>query len=305
MKRQLFLMVISGLCILVLGQPVLAGSIAGPESCQDILNANPAAMDGDYVIYPGYQMFTVYCHNMDGTPSEYLSLVNTGGDRNFSQYTAGGYSQGQDVVTHYSKVRLDPKTLIVNVNDSTFATSNGGQIISGPGGGPVTEMNYAVAADCRATDSSTGRANIDLTGTPFAVNDTFVPDGYRPAGTATFSSDDQVVDLTGGGYCGWNAAGTRHDLYSPFGTTDYYPNNDVLSLQYVGPFLVIINGCNTGVVDVGGLNEAIAYEAANARNHGQFVSGVSELTNLWKKTGLITEAEKGMIVSCAGQADIP
>lgn len=33
---------------------------------------------------------------MAGTPSEYLSLVNTGGDFNFAQYTGGGGSPGSD-----------------------------------------------------------------------------------------------------------------------------------------------------------------------------------------------------------------
>lgn len=39
--------------------------------------------------------------------------------------------------------------------------------------------------------------------------------------------------------------------------------------------------------------------ADNASNHGQFVSCVSLLTNTWKEAGLITGAQKGLIMSCA------
>jgi len=52
--------------------------------CAAIRAANPAAADGDYIISPGGNTFTVYCHDMAGAPREYLTLVNTGGGRNYS-----------------------------------------------------------------------------------------------------------------------------------------------------------------------------------------------------------------------------
>src|SRR4051812_22004455 len=52
--------------------------------CAAIHAANPSAPDGDYIISPGGNTFTVYCHDMAGTPREYLTLVNTGGGRNYS-----------------------------------------------------------------------------------------------------------------------------------------------------------------------------------------------------------------------------
>jgi hypothetical protein len=49
-----------------------------------------------------------------------------------------------------------------------------------------------------------GGANIDLTGTPFEVApDQFVAKGYLPNGTIQYSSGNQVVNVTGGGNCGW------------------------------------------------------------------------------------------------------
>ncbi len=181
-----------------------------PETCQDIRDADPSAGDGDYEIYPNGNMFTVYCHDMSGTPSDYLTLVNTGGNFNYGQYTAGGASFGSTVRTNYSKVRLDPINLLVNIGDQTFASSVG----SLSHGGPVTSMSLGTAAACISGWNAAGRANVDLTGTPFFVNDTFSVGGNDAAGAATFSAGNQVVNVTGGGYCGWNLPSLW--AYNPF-----------------------------------------------------------------------------------------
>ncbi|MBN1138299.1 MAG: tandem-95 repeat protein [Anaerolineae bacterium] len=184
---------------------VQAGSIpaqqlSGPASCRDIRAADPTAEDGEYTIYPQGKVFAVYCHDMAGTPSEYLSLVNTGETSNFAQYTAGGSSPGTNVRTTYDRVRIDPYTLLVDIGDQTFAHSMGslthGTIV-------VTSMPYGVAADCLDWGSDDGVANIDLRGTPFAVSEPFLLGGYEAAGQAVFNASSQVVDLVGGGYCGW------------------------------------------------------------------------------------------------------
>ena len=76
------------------------------------------------------------------------------------------------------------------------------------------------------------------------------------------------------------------------------------------PVMVMIDGCDTGVVDQASdgcntISEGIAQCAADPRNHGEFVKCVSHLTNGLKKAGCITGEEKGRIVSCAARADIP
>lgn len=182
---------------------------ARPGNCAEVLAANPCATDGEYVIEPAAgKAFTVYCHGMaGGAPAEYLSLAYTGGDSNFSQYTAGGASYGTDVRTSYAKVRIDPATLLVDVFDTTFASSTGAlcHSVSWPGCQPnVTWYPYAEAADCVWFGSASGLGNVNLAGTPFWVDDTFTPVGYYPGGSATFSATRQVVDITGGGYCGGN-----------------------------------------------------------------------------------------------------
>ncbi len=203
-----------------------------PESAADIVAANPDAPDGVYAIYPNGQMFDVYCYDMAGTPKEYLELIYLGSGFNFGQYTAGGASPGTSVRTNYEKVRLDPATLLVDIGDQTFATSTG-SLPHGPT--QVTSMPYGVAMSCVSPYNAAGIANIDLRGTPFNVVDTFVVGGYLPAGDATFSSDYQVVDITGGGYCGWN---TPHPyMYDPFNAQGGFH----LDLGYIGPWQVTID----------------------------------------------------------------
>jgi hypothetical protein len=73
---------------------------------------------------------------------------------------------------------------------------------------------------------------------------------------------------------------------------------------------LIIDGCDSGIanqpLDGGGtMNDLIANCAADAANHGAFVSCVSHLTNTWKKEGLIDGQDKGAIQRCAAQANIP
>jgi Thrombospondin type 3 repeat len=73
---------------------------------------------------------------------------------------------------------------------------------------------------------------------------------------------------------------------------------------------VNIDGCDSGVPngvleDGTTFMDAILECAANASNHGDFVSCVSHLTNTWKAAGLITGAQKGAIIDCASGAAIP
>ncbi|MBM7775009.1 hypothetical protein JOD54_005213 [Actinokineospora baliensis] len=180
------------------------------DSCAALRAAVPVAADGNYTLATDRNLVGVYCHDMAGNPREYLNLAFTGSAANFSQYTAGGASPGSNVRTSFTKLRLDPKTLTVDINDTTFAGSTGALT---HGSDRVTSVAYAVAMACGA-GSTTGQGNIDLRGTAFTVASTFAPGGSAPFGTATPSSDGQVVGLTGGGYCGWNAPSAG--VYNPY-----------------------------------------------------------------------------------------
>ncbi len=220
-----------------------------PTRCQDIARAHPGASDGLYFLFPPSNPagFRIYCHDMAGTPREYLQLINTGDNVNFAQF--GGESSAPPVAvvtTYYTRIRLDPETLLVDISDQTFATSTGEDCCIGPT--VVTSVPYGTASDCLASFSQAGRANIDLTGTPFQVNDTFGVSGHAGRGSVNGQTGDdlafddvfpmfpvlgQVVNLTGGGSCGGTHPLPRPAAFPPVNTTGGF----ILQLQYIGPDL--------------------------------------------------------------------
>ena len=184
---------------------------AFPSSCAEIHNQNPKGTDGNYALYNDNTLFTVYCYDMSGTPREYITLAQTGANANYSQYAAGGASPGTNVRTMFTKLRIDPATLTVDIGDLTFATSTGSL---NHGGTAVTRMPYGAAMSCVAPGDAAGAGNINLEGTPFQVGATFALGGYLPAGSAVISPDNQQVSLAGGGYCGWITPSPA--MYNPF-----------------------------------------------------------------------------------------
>lgn len=202
-----------------------ADSFCVPETCADIAD-DPGAADGDYTLYIGKdpeKPWTAHCVDLAGEPRDYLPLVAVGGGRNFSQYTAGGATPGTNVRTEFTRVRIDPISLLVNIDDLSFASSTG-QLEHG--GEPVTAMPFGVAAGC--DHSANGVANVDLTGTPFKLADPFCTAGFQSVGSIAFGEDDQVVDLTGGGFCGWSSPSCTFGPHT-------LNNGSVLDLAYVGP----------------------------------------------------------------------
>lgn len=195
-----------------------------------VRRANPGAADGEYMLYVGGDAgrpWRAWCRDMGGTPAEFLTFATTGGGANYAQHTAGGYRPGTNVRTTYQRVRIDPGTLFVHIGDQTFATSTGR---TEPGTAPtVTSMPFAVAMDCVDGMVRRGAANVDLRGTPFAVAaDAFVATGNSAGGSATYAARNQVVDLVGGGACGWIAP--RSAPYDPVNMTGGFN----LPLLYVG-----------------------------------------------------------------------
>jgi hypothetical protein len=217
MKKHLFgwaSVLISALTVVPMAMgatPADASPVHNFSTCRAIKEALPAARDGNYLLYNGGNLFTAYCYDMATTPSEYIDLAETTG-ANYSQYTAGGASPGTDVRTRFTKLRINPATLAVDIGDLTFASSTGQ--LKHAGTTTVTSMPYGVAMSCVAPGDNSGVGNIDLQNTPFQVDSTFALGGSQPAGSASVSPDDQVVDLRGGGYCGWVTPAPA--LYNPF-----------------------------------------------------------------------------------------
>jgi hypothetical protein len=75
------------------------------------------------------------------------------------------------------------------------------------------------------------------------------------------------------------------------------------------PTTIMVGGVDTGIIDAlyedQLISEQIEQCATEAKNHGQFVSCVTHLTNELKREGLITKEEKTTIQRCAARARIP
>lgn len=141
-------------------------------------------------------------------------LVLPGDGANFS--SSYGWKGGVTSKTIWEKVRFDPETLQVHTGDFKYASvqvdragDRGGNDPNAAGileVGPGKWTPYATCLDCSAPQSERATARIDLRGTPYKVPpDAFAHSGYLSAGTWTYSEDDQVVEIAGGGYCGWAA----------------------------------------------------------------------------------------------------
>ena len=218
-RAGLLLAILTSFAVLAVPLPATA---ATPANCADVKAANVAAADGTYQIVLDGAALTVYCADMSSTPQEYISLVMTAAGENFSQYTAGGAGAGSNVRTSYTKLRINPTPLstsplivAVDIADQTFSTSIGSL---NQGRTHVGSMPYAVAMACTAPNDANGIANLDLRGTPFTVVNTFRLGGFRAAGAATVVSP-QVVNLTGGGFCGWDAPAPE---FNPFNIAGGY-----------------------------------------------------------------------------------
>lgn len=163
-----------------------------PETCDDVKARDAKAADGDYTLYIQGQAslpWPAYCHDMAGSPREFLTLPQ-GPGKNTAMHAASSTSPGTDVVTVYKRVRVDPIALTIDIGDTTFATSTGKLDHAGT---EVTSMPFGVAMTCGDKAS----ANIDVTGTPFYPSDNFPLVGTAATrGTWTLSKDGKVIDFS-------------------------------------------------------------------------------------------------------------
>ncbi|WP_434384766.1 GON domain-containing protein [Melittangium boletus] len=188
-----------------------------PATCAEVRAATPDAPDGEYLLFASgdaMRPWAAWCHDMAGTPTEYLTLAQTGPDTNVSEYFAGGVSPGTSVRTAYTRLRINPHTLTVDTGDQRFATSTG-QLTHSPD--TVKAMPYATAMSCTG-DYRLGTASIDLRGTGFMLlGGQFQPSGNAPDGSTQYGSQLQTATLRGGGYCGWNAPQGSYNPYNQNG----------------------------------------------------------------------------------------
>ena len=189
---------------------VTPSPVPQPASCAMLKQQQPAAEDGTHAIYlSGQTAVSLYCYDMANNPQEYLTLPSTANGGNFSLIS---YPEGA-IITQYEKVRLDPNTRIIDPTDMTFAVLSGA--LAGYTTVPTDSLNnyavtlsdFAVATGCNRgeEDALLGRANIDLTGTPFVIDPdiTFTTFGGELAEVSSVVSEDgKTVNLAVNGRCG-------------------------------------------------------------------------------------------------------
>jgi GON domain len=192
-----------------------------PETCGQVVGLADNTSTTLYVGGSASKPWTAYCHG----GLEYLTVSSA---TNFGQYTAGGASTGSNVRTTYSRIRVEPTTLAVDICDQAFATSAGALLHSGTT--PVSSMPLGVAMDCDGYYSASGVASVDLTSTPFVLASAWVTNGSYQNGAAVTSNTNQTVSISGGGYCGWNAPTGAPE--NPFNT---FTNSELIKLSYMNP----------------------------------------------------------------------
>ena len=67
---------------------------------------------------------------------------------------------------------------------------------------------------------------------------------------------------------------------------------------------VVIDGCDSGVPDSGGIQSGIDTCVANASNHGKLVSCVTHYTKELERKGAITKDDRKAIKRCAAHSNI-
>jgi hypothetical protein len=196
-----------------------AGACVDPFSVPRLCSQLPA--DAGIPNDGGFVRRTVFAFGRSDAPlpvrcgvdgGTWLELPSDGGlTTNFARRATGGArTTGPDVVTRYQAVRIDyrfPNELLVsNTDDRTFAVSTGSHTqgnSNNPSTYTVTSMPYGTASACVSAGNPAGTANINLIGLPVAVTRTnWALGGFIPAGVVAPSSFNQVLNITGGGYCG-------------------------------------------------------------------------------------------------------
>lgn len=191
------------------GTPVTPAPDAGTppaprlaETCADIALAQAGAQDGQFTLHvagDSAKPWTAYCADMATTPVEYLDLVNTWFGQNMATFPTNGAIGGTTVATSYSKLRIDPITLEVDIDDMRFAQTQGAHPVPGSSA-TATSVSFGVAINCN--DFFDAGANINLGGTAFRYDGAFAVSAQ-----VTADSAHQVFEIIAKGNCGFNGPG--------------------------------------------------------------------------------------------------
>ena len=185
------------------------------QSCKNVKMINSAARDGEYELwYPRNSTFLkIFCHNITGAPTEYLTLP-AGGATNYV-YKGGPSNSptwGKSCRGEFSKVRLLlTNPLRILRSDTTFMTTDEPDCspLLRNNGDPTQINGYGGAGGCSGIGTSTGKFQIDLSGTFYRVrsNVSWKIEGWKDGDPRIRefmkSSDGKNISAFCGGYCGW------------------------------------------------------------------------------------------------------
>ncbi|XP_041370257.1 uncharacterized protein LOC121384093 isoform X2 [Gigantopelta aegis] len=180
-----------------------------PGTCRDVKLNEPAAGDGEYDVYPdavGARRVRVYCHDMVGTPREYVTLKtpNKGVYPNLANKNCRGETKaespektGQSI---FNKIRVNIETMVIDPTDYTFADTEG------------VPVPYGEAKDCYSIHYGGHKAKCGIKGT-FTINTAgtglvidkqtrWEAKGWNPYAEVKKSDEGEIVNLLCGGWCG-------------------------------------------------------------------------------------------------------
>jgi len=134
------------------------------------------------------------------------STLNVNIDSNFAEGHGPVDSWGCTYHTNYPKIQVNWHTLLINTG---FHDGAVGTVILGKAcWSNEPYAPYGTAAECNWFPETLRHAKIDLTGTNYAVDEAFVVEGKIHVGAAVYSNNNQTVDLSGTGDCGYIASAT-------------------------------------------------------------------------------------------------
>ena len=164
---------------------------------------NPSAKDGEYRLWYPYKSkyLTIYCNDMTGNPSEYLTLP-AGRASNYIYKGEGDKAYAGSCRGEFSKVRLMlGSQLKILRTDTAFMTTVGSHCTPLRG----NEIpGYGSAGGCKG--GTTGHFKIDLSDTLYKIPESvYWTAGGTPPNMKNFvrSSDGKKISASCGGSCGF------------------------------------------------------------------------------------------------------
>jgi len=258
------------------------------------------------------------------------SFVATDGATSATLCPVGSYSN----VTGATSCTLAPAGSYVDTDGATSATPcQAGTYSATEGAASCTAADAGFFVPTAGATSQTACAEGSYSSAPGATSCTLAPAGSYvdttgatsatlcPAGTyAAITGSSSCTPADAGFFVPTSGATSQTacpvHYWSDGGATECYPldsdgdgvydkddaylNSDMSPTVRVGTCVTTVT--NQVLANGATFNDLIATAQAGARNHGQFVSAVTQLAGAWQKAGLISGRDHGMITSCAARS---